>query len=114
MARLWLLRGANDAPGWRTLRTDHESEQVNIVHLDPHVWALVEADQPPSGYGGLESAIPPDGMYLDPNGSPLFVAGAIQVAGAEQVVDRLGPEAERLFETVGDAVSVLERLRRVY
>ena len=73
MAKLWLLRGAHDAPGWNTLRQDLKDEKVDIQHLDPKVWALVLADDAPTGYEGLEAVEPADGMYLDPNGSPTII-----------------------------------------
>jgi hypothetical protein len=34
MSRLWLLRGALDAPGWKLLQADQKAETVDIVHLD--------------------------------------------------------------------------------
>ena len=78
MSKLWRLRGDHEAPGWKTLRTDHEEERVEIVHLDAKVWAVIRADEPPTTYEGLEPVEPPDGMYLDPNASPLYLlAGEI-------------------------------------
>ena len=114
MSRLWLLRGALDAPGWKTLRADHEGEKVAIVHLDPPVWALIEADDPPEGYDGLTASEPGDGLYLDPNGSPLYVVGCHTVRGAIDVVRALGSDAEALLERTKDPVAVLERLGRVF
>ena len=35
MSRLWLLRGAHEAPGWQSLRTDQEEDRVEMVHIDP-------------------------------------------------------------------------------
>ena len=114
MSQLWLLKGALDAPGWKTLRTDHEEEKVAIVHLDPPVWALIEAEQAPQAYDGLTASEPLDGLYLDPNGSPLYVVGCHTVRGPAEVVRALGAEAQSLLEMLNDPVTVLERLGRVF
>ena len=86
MPKLWLLKGDLEAPGWNALRQDLKDEKVEIIHLDPKVWAMVEADEPPAGYDGLEATEPADGLYLDPNGSPLYV-----VNGAVVPSPRPGP-----------------------
>jgi len=87
---------------------------VDIVHLDARVWALVRADEAPTIYEGLEGTVPPDGLYIDPNGSPLYlVAGGI-VSSPEEVIDALGEQAQALLEKVGDGNSVLERIGLVY
>jgi hypothetical protein len=114
MARLWLLKGAPDAPGWQALRSDHEEEQVDIVHLDPHVWAILRSDQQPQKYEGLSATDPPDGIYLDPNGSPLYLANGQVVANAREVLAVLGADAERMLEQLGDPEIVLERLGRAF
>lgn len=114
MSKLWILKGDLDAPGWQALRTDHEAEKVDIVHLDPRVWALIEADEPPAGYDGLAPGEPADGVYVDPNGSPLYLVGGAVVADATAVVAALGPQATAMLETLGDADRVLERLGRAF
>jgi hypothetical protein len=114
MARLWILRGDHDAPGWQALRGDHEGEKVDIVHLDPHVWAILRSDQQPQGYQGLSAAEPTDGMYLDPNGSPLYLANGQVVAGAREVISALGVDAEKLLERLGEPEAVLEHLGRAF
>jgi hypothetical protein len=114
MSRLWLLRGALDAPGWKLLQADQKAEKVDIVQLDPPVWALVRADQPPTGYDGLDAREPPDGMYLDPNGSPMYLAAGEPVRGPMDVIQALGNEARALLEKVKDPDLVLERLGRVF
>jgi hypothetical protein len=114
MGKLWILRGDLDAPGWNVLRKDYEDEEVDIIHLDPKVWAIIEGDQAPTGYEGLEAHEPADGMYVDPNGSPLYVVDGAIVPDANAVVTTLGDEATALFEQIGDAVAVLERLGRVF
>jgi hypothetical protein len=114
MARLWLLKGAHDAPGWQALRSAHEEEKVDIVHLDPHVWAILRSDQQPQEYEGLSVAEPPDGMYLDPNGSPLYLANGQIVAGGRDVIAALGADAEQMLEQLGNPETVLERLGRAF
>ena len=114
MSRLWLLRGALDAPGWKLLQADQKAEKVDIVHLDPPVWALVRADQPPAGYEGLDATEPRDGLYLDPNGSPMYVAAGQPVKGPLDVIHALGGEAGALLEKIKDPDVVLERLGRVF
>ena len=73
MAKLWILRGPHEAPGWNQLRKAYEDEKVDIIHLDAKVWAIINAEEEPSGYEGLNAQEPADGMYIDPNGSPLFL-----------------------------------------
>lgn len=114
MSRLWLLRGAHEAPGWKTLRSDHEEEQVDIIHLDAKVWAVIRADDAPTKYEGLRATEPADGMYLDPNGSPLYLVGGEIASTPEAVVEALGDEAREMMEKVGDAVTVIERMRRAF
>jgi len=114
MTKLWLLRGAHDAPGWKELRQDSKDERIDIVHLDPGVWALMQADRAPSKYDGLEAEEPSDGLYLDPNGSPLYLVAGEIVAGPEVVIEALGPQARDLLEKIGDADVVLERFGRAF
>ena len=114
MSRLWLVKGPHDAVGWDRLRDDSKAEKVDILHLDPRVWALMRADEPPSGYEGLSATDPPDGMYLDPNGSPLYLVDGEPVAGPMEVIEVLGDEAKNLLEILGDADMTLERLRKAY
>jgi hypothetical protein len=115
MSRLWLLRGDHDAPGWKVLRSDYEEEKVDIIHLDAHVWAMVQADDAPGGYEGLTATEPPDGLYIDPNGSPLYLANGEIVPSAREVVATLGEDAVKLLEQLGgDADRVLERLGRAF
>ena len=114
MAKLWLLRGAHEAPGWNTLRQDLKDEKVDIQHLDPKVWALVLADNAPSGYEGLEAVEPVDGMYIDPNGSASYLVGGEFAASAKEVVEALGDAARNLLDQTGNAETVLERLGRVF
>ena len=114
MSNLWLLKGAHEAPGWKTLRSDHEEEQVEIIHLDAKVWAVLRADDAPTKYEGLTAAEPADGLYLDPNGSPLYLVGGKVVKTPEEVVAALGDEARQMMEKIGDAVTVIERMRRAF
>lgn len=114
MATYWLLKGDLDAPGWDTLRKDYEDEKIEIVHLDPKVWAMVEVDDPPESYEGLTAVEPADGLYLDPNGSPLYMVDGKVVRSAEDVIAALGDEATALLEKIGDAHTVLERIGRAF
>ena len=114
MPKLWLMKGDLDAAGWNTLRKDYEDENVEIVHLDPKVWAMVEADEPPAGYEGLTAVEPADGLYLDPNGSPMYIVGGAVVKTADEVVKALGDEAVAMLEKTGDAHTVLQRFGRAF
>ena len=114
MAKIWILRGAHQAPGWNELRKAYEDEKVDIIHLDAKVWAVINTETEPAGYEGLHAEEPADGMYIDPNGSPLFLFGGEVVPTAEALVSALGPKAEELMEKTGQAETALERLGLVY
>jgi hypothetical protein len=114
MAKLWILRGAHEAPGWNQLRKAYEDEEVEIIHLDAKVWAIIDAEEEPSGYEGLSVGEPADGMYIDPNGSPLFLANGEVLTSADAVINALGSEAQEMLEKTGDAETALERLRMVF
>jgi hypothetical protein len=114
MAKLWILRGAHEAPGWNQLRKAYEDEKIDIIHLDAKVWAIINAEEEPSGFEGLNAQDPADGMYIDPNGSPLYLADGEIVTSAESLIEALGPEAQEALEKTGDAETALERLRKVY
>ena len=75
---------------------------------------MIQADDPPAGYDGLTAVEPPDGLYLDPNGSPMYMVGGAVVTTAEAVINALGDDAKAMLETIGDAHTVLERLGRAY
>lgn len=112
--RLWLLRGAPDAPGWTPLQIDAQQKKVNVLHFDRDKWALVKATESPAGYDGLTPGDPPDGLYLDNYGRPVYVAGLKEVHSAKAVIKVLGEEAEQLLDKIGDPDLVLERLGRAY
>ena len=114
MAKLWILRGAHEAPGWNQLRKAYEDEKIDIIHLDAKVWAIIDAEEPPSGYDGLSASEPADGMYIDPNGSPLYLADGEVLTSAEAVIQALGDPAREMFEITGNAETALERLHKVY
>lgn len=114
MGKLWILRGDLEAPGWNALRKDYEDERVDIIHLDPKVWAIIDDEREPAGYEGLHASAPTDGMYVDPNGSPLYLFEGAVVATPEELVHRLGADAVDTLQQVGDAVTALERLGRVF
>jgi len=114
MAKLWMLRGAHEAPGWNQLRKAYEDKKVEIIHLDAKVWAIIDSEEEPSGYEGLSAQEPADGMYIDPNGSPLFLADGEVLTSANAVIEALGSEAQEMLEKTGDAEIALERLRKVF
>jgi len=114
MAKLWIMRGAHEAPGWNDLRKTYEDEKVDIIHLDAKVWAIIDATDQPTGYEGLHAEEPADGMYIDPNGTPLFLFAGEIVPTAEALVAALGREAGELMEKIGEPEAVLERLGKVY
>ena len=111
---LWLLKGGYEAPGWRDLETDAKAGTTDVVHFDRLAWALVNADEPPRVYDGLEPTEPPDGLYIDPNGVPLYLVDRKIVGSAEEVLDALGDEARKLAKELGDADAALQRLGRAY
>jgi hypothetical protein len=114
MGKIWIMRGDLEAPGWQALRQDYQDEKIDIIHLDPKVWAIVNADQAPSGYEGLHAEAPQDGMYIDPNGSPLYLVDGRVVQSADEVLAALGEDAAAMKEKAGDATTALERLGRVF
>jgi hypothetical protein len=54
MPQLWLLKGAYEAPGWKDLERDSKAGEVDVVMFDRLAWAMLEADEAPKGYEGLE------------------------------------------------------------
>jgi len=114
MGTLWLIRGDYDAPGWKALREDLKAETLDVVHLDPRVWALVRAAHPPQGYEGLETVAPPDGIYVDPQGNPLYLVDCMMVKDPREVIAALGKEAESLLAKLGDPDRVLELMGRAF
>lgn len=114
MPEYWLLRGEHAAPGWNVLRKDYKDEEIEIVHLDPNVWAMIEADDPPEGYDGLASEEPVDGLYLDPQGNALYIVDGAVVRTPEEVIAALGDDAVELNKKIGDAHTTLQRLGRSF
>ena len=114
MPKYWLLKGDLNAPGWNTLRKDYDDKKIEIVHLDPKVWAMIEADDPPVGYDGLTAVEPVDGLYLDPNGNALYLVDGAVVRTAEEVIAALGDDALELLEKIGDPHTVLQRVGRSF
>lgn len=114
MSQIWILRGDHEAPGWNELRKAYEDEKVDIIHLDAKVWAIINAEEAPTGYEGLSAKEPADGMYIDPNGSPLYLVGGAVVPSAEALIDGLGDKAKEMLNATGDAETTLTRLGRVY
>ena len=114
MATIWILRGDHEAPGWQELRKAYEEEKVEIIHLDAKVWAIIDAKKEPTGFEGLSASRPADGMYIDPNGTPLFLVDGRVATTAKEVIEGLGSEALEMLEKTGDAETALERLGKVY
>jgi hypothetical protein len=114
MSKLWIMLGEHEAAGWDALRKDYQDKKIEIIHLDARVWAIVEAEEPPSGYEGLSGSEPADGMYIDPNGSPLYLAGGKVVPSGMAVIEALGAEAQATLESTGDVEATLQRLGRIF
>lgn len=114
MDPLWLLKGDYDAPGWKDLERDSKADAVDLLMFDRLAWALVRAAEAPRRYEGLEPTEPPDGLYLDANGRPIYLVGGREVEGPDEVIDALGEPARALLEAIDDPDAVLERLGRVY
>ena len=114
MDPLWLLKGDYDAPGWKDLERDSKASTVDLLMFDRLAWALVRAPEPPAVYQGLAPTEPPDGLYLDPHGRPVYLVGGREVRGPEDVIAALGEPAQALLARVDDPDTVLERLGRVY
>lgn len=112
--KLWILRGPHEAPGWNQLRKKYEDEEVEIIHLDAKVWAIIDAEEEPTGFDGLQATDPADGMYIDPNGSPLFLLGGGVVKTAEELIEGLGDAAREMYQKTGDAEITLQRIGRVF
>ncbi|MCP4898651.1 MAG: hypothetical protein GY906_16890 [bacterium] len=114
MEPLWILRGKYEAPGWKNLEKDAKEGVTDVVMFDRLGWALVRAAEAPTAYEGMKATEPPDGLYLDPSGSPIYLFNREGLDSAEDLVRALGPDAEKLFEELGDAHAVLERMGKVY
>lgn len=114
MDPLWLLKGDYDAPGWKDLERDSKADAVDLLMFDRLAWALVRAAEAPGQYEGLTPSRPPDGLYVDPYGRPIYLVDGREVAGPEEVIDALGAEAQALLEKIDDPDTVLERLGRAY
>jgi hypothetical protein len=114
MATLWLLKGSYEAPGWRDLERDARADKIDVVLFDRLAWALLSADEAPEQYEGLVPGEPPDGLYIDANGVPVYVVERREVAGPREVIAALGRDAEEMLEKIGDPDTVLERLGRAY
>jgi hypothetical protein len=114
MDALWLLEGPHAAPGWGPLEGDARGKRIDVLVFDRAAWALVRAPQAPAQYPGLVPTSPRDGLYLDPQGRGVYVAGGRMVEGPLEVLAALGPQAQELLGKIGDPDAVLERLGLVY
>ncbi len=111
---LWLVKGKHGAPGWAGLERKAKASEIDVVHFDRLAWAILEAEDAPDGYEGMEVSEPPDGLYLDGNGIPLYVVGREIVPGALHVIEALGAEATAMLTKIGDPDTALERLGRAF
>jgi hypothetical protein len=114
MAKLWLLKGGYEAPGWKDLERDAKDGTTDVTHFDRLAWALVYADEAPTRYEGLEPTEPSSGMYVDPNGVPVYIVDGKEVADGRQVIAALGEEAEKVLEQTKDPDMALDRLGRAF
>lgn len=114
MDRLWLLEGSYEASGWKALEADARANAVDLLLFDRASWALMRAPEVPDGYAGLVPCAPADGLYLDDQGRGVYVVGASEAPGPEQVLAALGPRAQALGRGLGDPDVALERLGRVF
>ncbi len=114
MDALWLLEGPYEAKGWGPLEADTKAKTVDMIMFDRAAWALVRAPTAPTKYEGLVPKTPRDGLYLDTQGHPVYVAGGREVATATEVIAALGTQAQELLKKLGDPDIVLERLGRTY
>jgi hypothetical protein len=112
---IWLLKGSNEAPGWKTLEADAKAKKMEVLLFDRDAWALVSAAEAPTQYDGLKPFPPLDGLYLDNHGHSVYLVAGQLVKGPREVLASLGDEATRMLEKVGgDPDTALERLGRVY
>jgi hypothetical protein len=114
MDKLWLMRADHEAAGWKDVERDAKSGALDWRLLDRDAFVLVRGAEPPQGYEGFTVSAPADGVYVDQQGRPVYVVAQHEVAGPEEVIAALGPEAEALLAKLGDGDRVLERLGRAY
>ena len=114
MNPLWMLKADHDAPGWRPLEKDARSGATDLLLYDRNAWALIRAAAAPTQYEGMTAVPAPTGLYLDPQGNPIYVVNSQQVKGPFDVLAALGPDAQELFKKIGDPVVTLERLGRAF
>jgi len=114
MDPLWLLKGNPDTVGWRDLERDAKAGEIDVEMFDRHAWAVLRAEAKPTAYEGFEVLTPPDGLYIDPGGSPMYIAGGEIVDGPLPVIAALGDTAKELLEKLRDPLAVLERLGRAF
>jgi hypothetical protein len=115
MSSLWLLRGKHDQPGWQDLEKDSRADAIDLVAFDRGAgWALLVADDPPDRYRGLVPEKPRDGLYVSEQAVPIYVFDCHELKTAEELIDALGEDAEKMLADTGDPIRALERLGRAY
>jgi hypothetical protein len=113
--QLWLLKGAREVPGWGPLETDARAEKIDVVIFDRgEGWALISAETAPTGYEGMTSAPPRNGLYVSESGYPIYVVDCRKVPNAKAVIQSIGEEAEALLRRIGDPDAVLQQLGYAY
>ncbi len=111
---LWLVKGKRDAPGWADLERKAKAGEIEVVHFDRLAWAILEGEDAPEGYEGMEVSEPSDGLYVDGGGIPLYLVGRKIVPGPLDVIAALGPEATAMLAKIDDPDTALERLGRAF
>ena len=113
--QLWLLKGAREVPGWRSLEADARAEKIDVVIFDRGAgWALVLEQEPPTGYEGMEPTHPKNGLYVSENGYPIYIVDGKEVPNGQAVISAIGRKAEEMLKEMGDAEAVLQRLGYAY
>ncbi len=111
---LWMLKGGNDAPGWKTLLSDAKEDKLDWRLLDRDAFMIVRSDDPPPDYEGMVVSEPVDGLYIDQQGNSLYVVDREQVEGPEALIEALGDEAMKMLEELGDPLAVIQRLGKAH
>jgi hypothetical protein len=86
---LWLLKGPHEARGGN--RSPTHARTINVLLFDRSAWALVQAPEADEVRARPQS---PDGLCLDPQGRPIYVAGGPAGASARDVLAGFGQQAE--------------------
>ena len=113
MDPLWLLKGDFYTPGWKDLERDAKADKVDWVLFDRDAFAIIAAQEPPE-YEGFTVGEPGDGLYVDQQGNSVCIFDRELLRRPEELIEKLGPEAQQLLEKLGDPVAVLQRLGKAF